>query len=222
MVSDYLLSFHGAELDTADKVFLEDDEEYDEGDDVHDGGGHNEVCLPAVDGIKIEHADGKGAEVFAFDDDEGPEEASVISEEGEDGEDNEARAGEGQNDVPEDLPVGSAVDGGCFIEGGGNSEHELSEQEGAEGSEGYGDDEAEVGIEEVELNHDRKIGDHGNDAGDHEGGEIEFENVVASGPAEAGEGVSGKRAGEAGEEGDPCGDEEAVEVIARKRDVLVG
>ncbi len=162
---------------------MEDDEEDNKGDDVHDGGGHDKVGLSAVDGVKVDHSDGEGAQVFAFDDDEGPEEASVVSKEGENGEDDEAGAGQGQDDVPEDLPVGSAVDRGGFVKGGGNGEHELAEQEGAEGGEGYGNDQAEVGIEKVEFNHDREIGDHRDNAGDHEGGEIKLEDMVASGPA---------------------------------------
>ena len=81
--------------------------------------------------------------------------------------------------------------------------HELPEQEGAEGGEGHGQDESDVGVHQAELHHDLVVGQREHETGDHHRAEVEQKHGVAPSPLEPGEGEGGHGTGHDLQAGDP-------------------
>ena len=158
--------------------------------------------------------------MLALDEDQRPKERPEVAQEREDGQRDHARAGHRHDDVPEDLPVTGPVDAGGLVQAGRYRQHELPQQERAECAERSRDYQPGVGVQQAELDHDRVVGDHRHDAGDHHRGQVELEDRVPPAPLDPREGVGGHRAGDALQERDPGGHEEAVEVVSPERDLL--
>jgi len=84
-------TFHAAELDAADKKFLHKHEEDDHGQDRHGDSGHQEVRRLANFGIEEQQAHGKCVFFLIAQHYQGPEEALVVADKGEDGQRDQSR-----------------------------------------------------------------------------------------------------------------------------------
>ena len=91
-------------------------------------------------------------------DDQRPQEAVPVADEGEDGQDSNSRGRDRNDDAAEDADVPAAIDLGGFLELPRDGEEELSEQEGPERGERPGQDQGLVRVDPAELCMTRNIG----------------------------------------------------------------
>ena len=128
------LTLHAGGGDAFDEGSLRDEEEDDDRENDEHAGGHE--LIPgrgAVLGLEGLEAEGEGVLIGILQKDEGAEEIAPGPEEGEEGDDGERRAGEGEDDSPVDHELVAAVDAGGFGELVGDGDEELAEEEYAEG-----------------------------------------------------------------------------------------
>ncbi len=191
------LAFETADGDALDEVALGDEEDEDDGYDHHGGSGHEEVPAGAAGEGSAEHGEAEGdCELVGVlgEVEEGAHEIVPGADEGEDGDGGEGGFGKGEHDAPVDGDFAGAVDVGGVGELGGEGAEELAQEEDVESAaakeEGHG--EGEDGVDPADAAEDDELGNHGDDAGQHDGGEQDGEPDVAAGKVDAGEAVGAK------------------------------
>ncbi len=126
--------------------------------------------------------------------------------------------------MPEDAPLAAAIQPGGVVQGPGDGQEVLPQQEGAEGRTqvGIGHDQAPIAVQPAELLHDHEQRHDQHLGRDHHGREEDIEQGVAASELQPSESVGGQRAEGQLQGHHPAGDDHAVDREAPHRQLAEG